>query len=48
MMSLAGSSVDGMLSDAILIPPCPLLPPTNARKVRGHRKMYGNHEKMRC
>ena len=36
--SLAGSLADGLLSDAILIPPRPLIPPTNIRKVRGPQK----------
>ena len=34
---------DGMLAYAILIPPRPLIPPTNIRKVRGCRKKYGKH-----
>ena len=38
MRSLAGSLADGVLVDAILILPCPLIPPTNIRMVRGHRK----------
>ena len=42
MRSLACSLADGMLADAILISPCPLLPPTNIRKGRGRRKEYGN------
>ena len=36
MRSLAGSLADGgVLADAILIPPRPLIPPTNTRMVRG-------------
>ena len=42
MRSLAGSLADGVLADAILIPPCPPLTPTNIRLVRGLRKKYGN------
>ena len=42
MRSLAGSLADGVLTDAILILPCPPIPPTNIRKVRGLRKKYGN------
>ena len=42
MMSLAGSLADGVLADAILIPPCPPILPTNILKVRGPRKRYGN------
>ena len=38
MRSLAGSLVDGVLADAILIPPRPPILPTNIRKVRGGRK----------
>ena len=41
MKSLAGSLADGVLADAILIPPHPPIPPTNIRKVRGSRKKYG-------
>ena len=54
MRSLAGSLADGVLADAILIPPRPTIPPTNIRKVRGPRKKYGNYvvtlvnEKRRC
>ena len=40
--SLACSLADGVLADAILISPCPPLPPTNIRKLRGPRKKYGN------
>ena len=36
--SLAGSLADGVLADAILIPPCPPILPTNIRMVRGHQK----------
>ena len=42
MRYLAGSLADGVLADAILIPPCPPIPPTNIRKGRGRRKKYGN------
>ena len=42
MRSFAGSLADGVLADTILIPPCPPIPPTNIRKVRGRRKKYGN------
>ena len=38
MRSLAGSLADGVLADAILIPPRPQIPPTNIRKGRGRRK----------
>ena len=38
MRSLAGSLADGVLADAILIPPWP----TNIRMVRGPQKKYGN------
>ena len=40
MRSLAGSLADGVLADAILVPPRPLIPPTNIRKVRGLWKLY--------
>ena len=33
MSSLADSLADGVLADAILIPPHPAIPPTNIRKV---------------
>ena len=40
---LAGSLADGVLADAILIPPhSPIPPPTNIMTVRGPPKMYGN------
>ena len=39
MRSLAGSLVDGVLADAILIPPHPLIPPTYIRMVRGPQKV---------
>ena len=42
MRSLAGSLADGVLADAILIPPHPPIPPTNIRKVRDPQKKYGN------
>ena len=45
MRSLAGSVADGVLADTILIPPYPLIPLTNTRKVRCRRKKYENHEK---
>ena len=32
MTSLAGSLADGVLADAILVPPHPPIPPTNLRK----------------
>ena len=38
MRSLAGSLADGVLADAILIPPRPPIPPTNIRRVSGHKK----------
>ena len=38
MRSLAGSLTDGVLADAILIPPRPLIPPTYIRKVKGLRR----------
>ena len=38
MRTLAGSLVDGVLADAILIPPRQLIPPTNIRKLRVLRK----------
>ena len=38
MTSLACSLADGVLADAILISPRPLIPPTNIMKVRGPRK----------
>ena len=40
MRSLACSSADGVLADAILISPRPPLPPINVRKGRGRRKKY--------
>ena len=39
MRSLAGSLADGVLADAILIPPHPPIPPTNLKKVRGPQKV---------
>ena len=36
---LPGSIADGVLADAILIPPLPPIPPTNIRKVRDHQKV---------
>ena len=42
MRPLAGTLDDGVLADAILILPCPLILPTNIRKVRGPRKKYEN------
>ena len=47
MWSLACSLADGVLANAILIPPHPTIPPTNIRKVRSPRKKYGNQEKKR-
>ena len=38
MRSLAGSLADSVLADAILIPPRPLIPPTNISLVRVSRK----------
>ena len=38
MRSLVGSLADGVLADAILIPPCPPIPPINISKGRGHQK----------
>ena len=38
MRSLAGSLDDGVLADAILIPPHPPMRPTNIRMVRGLQK----------
>ena len=43
MRTLAGSLADGVLADAILIPPRPPIPPTNIRMVRGPRKKYGDY-----
>ena len=42
MSSLVGSLADGVLAEAILIPPLPLILPTNIRKVGGPRKKYWN------
>ena len=39
MRSLAGSLADGVLGDAIIIPPRPPIPPTNIRMVRGPQKV---------
>ena len=41
MRSFTDSLANGVLADAILIPPCSPIPPTNIRKVRGPRKKYG-------
>ena len=38
MTSLTGSLADGLLPDAILIPPHPPIPPTNIKKTRDRRK----------
>ena len=38
MRSLAGSLADGVLADAILIPPHPPIPPTNITMVKGPQK----------
>ena len=40
MRPLAGSLANGVLDDAILIPPRSPIPPT--KKVRGPPKKYGN------
>ena len=40
MWSLAGSLADGVLADAIFIPPRLPILPTNIRMVRGPRKKY--------
>ena len=45
MRSLAGSLADGVLVDAILIPSHPPILPPNIKKVKVHRKKYGNQEK---
>ena len=42
MRPLTGSLAVGVLADAILTPPRPLMPPTNLKKVGGPRKKYGN------
>ena len=42
MSSLDGSLADGVLADAIFIPPLPPMPPTNIRMVSGPPKKYGN------
>ena len=39
MRSLAGSLADGVLTDSILIPPCPPIPPANIRMARGFQKI---------
>ena len=39
MRSLAASLADGVLADAILFPPCPPIPLTNIRTVRGPWKI---------
>ena len=36
-----GSLADCVLADAILVPPRPLIPPINIRKIKGPRKNYG-------
>ena len=38
-----GSLAYCVLSDAILIPPHPPIPPTTIKKVRGLQKKYGNY-----
>ena len=56
MRSLACSLADGVLPDAILISPHPLLPPTNIRKGKGSLKKVRElvtqkpftNEKRRC
>ena len=40
MRPLTGSLTDGVLADTILIPPRPLILPSNIRMVRGLRKKY--------
>ena len=42
MRPLAGSLANGVLDDAILIPPRSPIPPTNLKKVRGPQKKYRN------
>ena len=42
MKSLAGLLADGVVVDDILIPPRPLIPPTNIRMVRGSQKSTEN------
>ena len=43
MRSLTGSLADDVLADAILIPPCKLILPTNNYKEgKGLSKKYGN------
>ena len=48
MRLLAGSLADGVLADAILIPPHPPIPPTNIRMVRGPRKKYATSNRKNC
>ena len=44
-MDLAGSLADGVLADTISISPHPPIPPTNIRKVTGHRKSMETKKK---
>ena len=44
MGSLTGSLADGVLDDAKIILPYPLIPPTNIMKVKGSSKKYGNQK----
>ena len=50
MRSLAGSLTDGVLADAILIPPRQPIRPTNIREVRGRRivRKLKKKEERRC
>ena len=43
MRSLTGSLADGVLADAIIIPPHPPIPSANIRERRSRRKKYGNY-----
>ena len=43
MRSLSCSLADGMLTDTVIIPPLPLIPPTFIRKVRGLSKKLRKH-----
>ena len=43
MRSFVGPLADGVLADAILIPPLSLIPPTNIRKGKGRGKKYGKY-----
>ena len=48
MRSLAGSLADGVLADAILIPPRPPIPPTNIRMVKGMHSYFETIGKYFC